>query len=429
MNTQTQLPPTDTQALPLGEQVVIVGIDWADREHAICLIDPQGRATVAQLPQSPEAIDEWAADLAGRFPGRTIAIAIEQSTGALVHALLKYEHLRIYPINPKQLARYREAISPSGSKDDPADARLLAQFLQHYGAQLRPLTPDTTATRKLGRLTEIRRKLVDERTRLTLQLRSTLKQYFPQLIELCPDPRPLLLELLQRWPTLALLQRVHPKTLRAFLRQHGLANEDRQTEFIQAVRGAVPLTRDEAVVEPNALYATLLARQIQELSRTITDLEQQISAETQQHPDQQIFRSLPGAGEALVPRLLVAFGTDRERFSSAEQMQCYTGIAPVTRQSGKSRRVSCRYACPKFLRQTFHEFADQARKWSSWSAAYYRQKRDAGCRHQAAVRALAFKWIRIMFHLWKTRSTYHEGTYIDQLRKRNSPLVKFLNPA
>jgi transposase len=423
MNTQSHLPPPDSQ--PFSGKGVIVGIDWADREHAVCLIDPHGRITLETLPQSPEAIDEWAGKLAARFPGQVIAIGIEQSKGALVHALLKYEHLRLYPVNPKQLARYREAINPSGSKDDPADARLLAQFLQHYGAQLRPLIPDTAATRQLGRLAEIRRKIVDERTRLTLQLSSTLKQYFPQLIELC-STQPLLLDVLLRWPTLALLKRVHVRTLRAFLKEHGLTNEERQTEFIQAVRGAVPLTRDEAVIEPNALYSSLLARQIQELSRTIAELEKQIAVKTQKHPDQHIFRALPGAGDALVPRLIVAFGTVRERYTSAEQMQCYSGIAPVTRQSGKSSHVSCRYACPKFLRQTFHEFADQARKWSSWSAAYYRHKRDTGCRHQAAVRALAFKWIRIMFHLWKTRSTYDESFYIQQLRKRNSPVVKFL---
>src|SRR5579864_5140950 len=231
MNTQIHLPPADNH--PLSGRGVAVGIDWADREHVACLIDPHGRATVHPLPQTPEAIDEWAIELAGRFPGQIIPIAIEQSKGALVHALLKYEHLQLYPINPKQLARYREAINPSGSKDDPTDARLLAQFLQHYGAQLRPLKPDTAATRKLGRLAEIRRKIVDERTRLTLQLHSLLKQYFPQLIELCPGP--LMLHLLLRWPTLVLLKRVHVRTLRAVLKEHGLANEERQTEFIQAV--------------------------------------------------------------------------------------------------------------------------------------------------------------------------------------------------
>lgn len=427
MKTQSHPTPPDSQ--PLADHPVLVGIDWADREHVVCLIDPHGRTQIQTLPQSPEAIDEWAADLAGRFPRRTVAIAIEQSKGALVHALLKYEHLRLYPINPKQLARYREAVSPSGSKDDPADARLLAQFLQHYGATLRPLKPDTPATRKLGRLTEIRRKIVDERTRLTLQLQGTLKQYFPQLLEWCPRQLPLMLVCLVRWPTLALLQRVHPRTLRAFLQERGIRNEERQTEFIQAVRAAVPLTRDEAVIEPNSVYAALLARQIQELSKTIADLEKQIEAETEQHPDQHLFRALPGAGDALVPRLIVAFGTDRDRFESAAEVQCYSGIAPITRQSGKSRHVSCRHACPKFLRQSFHEFANQACKWSPWSAAFYRSKRAAGCRHQAAVRALAFKWIRILFHLWKTRTIYNENHYIQQLRKRNSPVVKFLEIA
>lgn len=426
MNAQSQLPPPETLSR-LGP--IIVGIDWADREHAVCLVDPQGRETVSSLPQSPEDIDEWASELAVRFPGQVIDVALEQSKGALVYALLKYEHIQLYPINPKQLARYREALSPSGSKDDPSDARLLAQFLQHHQALLRPLKPDTVATRKLASLAEMRRKIVDERTRLTLQLHSALKQYFPQLIDLGPHRLALQLELLLRWPTLASLKRVHPKTLRTFLRKHGLRQEERQTDFIESIRGAVPLTRDEAIIEPQALYASLLARQIQQLSRTIIDFEKQIAVSTQKHPDQHIFRALPGAGDALVPRLIAAFGTDRERFDSAEQVQCYSGIAPITKQSGKSRYVCARFACPKFLRQTFHEFADQARKWSSWSAAFYRHKRESGFRHQAAVRALAFKWIRIIFQLWKTRDIYDEARYIQRLRQRNSPIVKLLNSA
>jgi transposase len=427
MKAQIQLPPPTTPSVSAPQ--VLVGIDWADLEHAVCLIDPQGRATITTLAQSPETIDEWASELASRFPGQTIAIAVEQSKGALVFALLKYEHLQLYPVNPKQLARYREAINPSGGKNDPGDARLLAQFLQHYQAQLRPLKTDTMATRKLGNLVQIRREIVNDRTRLTLKLRSTLKLYFPQLVELCPTQLSLLIELVLRWPTLALLKRVHVKTLRAFLKQQGVANEERQTKFIQAVRAAVPLTHDNAIIEPYSIAATLAARQIQDLSQAITEVEQQIMTETQQHPDQHIFRALPGAGDALVPRLIVAFGTDRERFQSAEEVQSYSGIAPITKQSGKVRHVSRRYACPKFLRQTFHEFADQARKWSSWSVAFYQYKREAGFRHHAAVRALAFKWIRIMYHLWKTKSTYDEGVYIEKLKKSKSPIVKFLKSA
>ncbi len=348
----------------LGSDTIAVGIDWADREHVVCVIDQNDRPKIDTLQQSPQAIDDWVAELVRRFPGKTIAVAIEQSKGPLIHALMNYEQLLLYPINPKQLSRYRDALHPSGCKDDPGDAKLLAQFLKLHAEQLRPWKPDTEATRKLARYTEIRRKIVDERTRLTLQLGSTLKQYFPLMTELFPRKLPL-----------------------------------------------------------------MLARQIQDLDQTIGQLDEQIAASTAKHPDRKIFRALPGAGDALVPRLIVAFGTDRDRYDCAEEIQCQSGIAPVTRRSGKTLHVSRRYACPKFLRQTFHEFADHARKWSTWSAAFYRQKREAGYKHHAAVRALAFKWIRIIFRLWKTNSIYDEAQYIQQLKKRNSPLVKFIENA
>ncbi len=422
MNKQSQ--QTDTpQNL---SDAVVVGIDWADREHVVCIIDRNDRTTIETLKQSPQAIDAWVAELRRRFPGKTIAIALEQSKGALIHALMKYEHLVLYPINPKQLSRYRDAIHPSGSKNDPGDAKLLAWFLKRHADQLRPWKPDTEATRKLARYTEIRRKIVEERQRLAQQLGSLLKGYFPLMLELFPSKPPLMMALIKRWGSLEKLKRVHPKTLRTFLKENGMRDQDKQTQLIEAVRAAVPLTRDKAIIEPNALYAQMLAGQIQNLSNTLKQLEEDIATAVAAHPDEKIFRALPGAGDALVPRLIAAFGSDRDRYDSAEEIQCYSGIAPVTRQSGKTRHVSRRHACPKFLKQTFHEFADHSRKWSPWSAAFYHQKRAAGCRHQAAVRALAFKWIRIIFRLWKTNTIYNEDLYIQQLKKRNSPIVKFL---
>ena len=122
-------------------------------------------------------------------------------------------------------------------------------------------------------------------------------------------------------------------------------------------------------------------------------------------------------------------GSDRERFASARDVQCYCGIAPVTKKSGNSCSVRRRFACPKFLRQTFHEFADHARKWSPWSKAYYEYLLAKGTKHNAAVRALAFKWIRIIFRMWKERTTYDESTYLKQLQKKNSPCLKFLEKA
>ena len=410
----------------LSADAVIVGIDWADTEHVLCLIGPDGRLEIDTLQQSPEAIDEWAAGLQRRFPGQTIAVALEQSKGPLIHALMKYEHLRLYPINPKQLARYREALSPSGGKHDPADAALLAQFLQHHPGRLRPWKPDTTATRKLAGYTELRRKIVEERKRLGQQLTSRLKLYFPLAAGLFPRNIERTAALLKRWGTLAKLKRAHPQTLRTFLKQQGVRNDQQRTELIATIRAAVPLTTDEAIIEPNALFAGLLAKQIEQLNQIIDEFDKQIAELVAAHGDAALYRRLPGAGDALVPRLIVALGSDRDRYQSAEEIQCHSGIAPVTRQSGKTRRVSRRYACPKFLRQTFHEFADHARKWSAWSKAFYKMKRAAGFHHHAAVRALAYKWIRVIFHLWKTRTMYDENVYIEQLRKRNSPVIKFL---
>lgn len=418
-----------TDAPPELADAVIVGIDWADAEHVVCLIQADGRGEIDTLEQSPEVIDAWAADLQRRFPGKTIAVALEQSKGALMYALMKYEHILPYPINPKQLARYREALHPSGGKDDPTDAALLAQFLKHHASQLRPWKPDTTATRKLAAYAEFRRKIVEERKRLTQQLTSRLKQYFPLAAQLFPRNLERTAALVKRWSTLTKLRRAHPRTLRDFLKQQGMRNDERRTELIETIRAAVPLTTDAAIVEPNAMFAESLAKQIEQVNKTIDQFDEQIAELVAAHDDAALYRALPGAGAALVPRLIVALGSDRGRYGSAEEIQCYSGIAPVTRQSGKTRHVSRRYACPKFLRQTFHEFADHARKWSRWAKAFYEMKRSAGCKHHAAVRALAYKWIRIIYHLWKTHTLYDENVYIEQLKKRNSPVINFLETA
>ncbi len=407
---------------------VFVGIDWAENEHVVCILADDGPPTHHLLPQDPEAIAECVASLKARFPGRTIGIAVEQSRGALMHVLLGFPGLALYPINPKQLAHYRTAFSPSGAKNDPGDALLLATFLREHQGRLRRLVPDDPATRKLARLVELRRREVEERKRTVQQLTACLKLYFPLVLQLFGSrlTGKLVPALLKRWPSLAELKRVHPKTWRKFLAEHGVRSHDQQTELFRQIRAAVPLTTDEAITLPQGLYAQSLARRLVELSDSIAAFDEQIAAVVATHPDEPLFRSLPGAGDVLVPRLIAAFGSDRSRFENAQEVQTASGIAPVTKHSGKTRQVVKRFHCPKFLRQTFHEFADQARKWSPWSRAFYRMKRAAGFRHQAALRALAFKWIRILFRLWQTRTLYNENQYLNQLRRRGSPILQFL---
>jgi transposase len=407
------------------EFAAFVGIDWADEEHAVCVLDgPRLRREV--LPHTPEAIAAWAAGLAREFGSRPVAVMVEQSRGALLHALMQYPQLVLFPVNPKQAARYREALVHSGKKDDPTDAECLARFVREHHRELRAWQPDDAATRQLAQLVELRRKAVESRKQTTQQWEARLKQYFPLALDL--GDAALASALVERWPTHQALARANPATLRKFFAQHGRRNEDQVNELIARIRAAAPLTTDRAIIDPSALAVKFLVQELRVLEAAVAEFDAAITQCFAAHPDAELFRSPPGAGAALAPRLLVAFGTDRGRFATADEVQAYSGIAPVTRRSGKSCRVSKRYFCNKFLRQTFHEFADHARKWSTWSKAYYDHLRTRGHRHHAAVRSLAFKWIRILFRCWKNRQPYDEARYLKQLQAKGAPYLQNLQP-
>jgi len=193
-------------------------------------------------------------------------------------------------------------------------------------------------------------------------------------------------------------------------------------KLLDAIAQAQPLTRDRALLEASVLMTQTLVEQLRAVHTALARLDAAQEKLFAQHPDQDLFGRLPGAGEALAPRLAAAFGTDRQRYQSAEEIQQFSGIAPVTEASGKLRWVHWRMACPKFLRQTFHEFADASRKKSLWAQAYYQQRRQQGASHHSAVRALAYKWIRILYRCWQSHTPYDEAVYLAALRRRHSPL-------
>lgn len=164
-------------------------------------------------------------------------------------------------------------------------------------------------------------------------------------------------------------------------------------------------------------------RQLQVVQRTVQTYDEQIERAMAKHPDRCLFTNLPGAGDVLAPRLLAALGSRRDRFPSPAALQRYSGVAPVTKQSGGRRHVHRRYMCPKFLRQSFHEFAHESIRYCRWAAAYYLQQRLKGANHHMAVRALAFKWQRIIWRCWQNRTVYDDSHYEAALRRSKSPLT------
>jgi len=401
-----------------------IGIDWADTKHDVCL-QAAGceRREFTSLPHQVGEIERWARALHQRFGG-PIAIALELAQGPIVYALQKHDFLVLYPINPSTLAKYREAFTPSRAKDDPRDAELALDLLLRHPDRFQPLRPQSVELRALATLVEQRRELVNDRVRITNRLRSTLKQYYPQVLEWFDRINtPLFCDFITRWPTLEQVKRARKSTLERFFRQHSMRFPQVLENRCQAIKAATPLTRDVAVITPYRLHALVLAEQLRMILQAIRRYDEEITHLAPQHPDYPLFSALPGAGPSLAPRLLVAFGEQRERFASAAEMQQYSGVAPVTERSGRKHWVHWRWQCPTFLRQTFVEWAAQTVNKSFWASAYYRQQKAKGASHQAAVRALAFKWIRILYCCWQTRTPYDELTYLEALRRRNSPLL------
>jgi transposase len=405
-----------------------VGIDWADTKHDICLqAGDDNHRQFDCIPHQVDRIDEWAKALHLRFGG-PIAVALELAKGPIVSALLKYDFFVLFPINPSTLAKYRVAFKPSRAKDDPTDAELALDLLLRHPERFTALRPQSVAMRSLLSLIEQRRDLVNDKTRFTNRLCNTLKQYYPQALEWFEQRDTLLFcDFLTRWPTLLSAKRARKTTLEAFFYAHNGRRATLIEARLASIRAASALTEDAGIIEPCRLHALALVEQLRTVLSVIDRFDKEIERVASALPDYALFRGLPGAGPHLAPRLLAAFGEQRERFHGADELQKYSGIAPVTERSGKKSWVHWRWQCPTFLRQTFVEWAGQTINKSFWAGAFYRQQRAKGSTYQAAVRALAFKWIRILYRCWQTRTLYDETTYLNALRKRGSPLLKNLD--
>ena len=407
------------------EFTAFIGIDWADAKHDICL-QSQGSdiREFSVLSHNMVKIDEWAQALYKRF-GSPIAVAVELSKGPIIYALQKYDVFIIFPINPSTLATYRSAINPSGAKDDPTDAQFALDLMLRYPTKFKQLRPQSVEIRKLMFLVEQRRKFIDDKRRFANRLINTLKQYFPQMLEWFTHRDSLLFcNFILRWPTLQKLKRAHESTVINFFHANNARKVDLINLRIAGIKSSIPLTEDIAVISAHQLQAIGNAKQMIETIKIIKTFDEEIDNTFHLLADAELFSDLPGAGPQLAPRLLVAFGEERDRYSSASEVQQTAGIAPVTERSGQKCWVHWRWQCSKFLRQTFIEWAAKTIDKSYWAGIYYQKMRAKGNSHQAAIRALAYKWIRILYSCWKHKKHYNEVTYLNSLKKRNSPLLQ-----
>ena len=409
---------------------LVVALDRSDTTAAVAVFNlTSGALTQAEISTAPEVLEAWWSKLRADHPTARIAVAFEQPAPNLLAFFAARAPAAILPLNPSAIWAYRQSLTVSRARTDASDARDIARFVALHADALTPWRAPDPALRQLDCLGQARRKWVEQRTAVTNRLQALLKRYYPQALQLMHEDiwRPMNLAFLRRWPTPQKLKVVRPAVLTNFFHAHGSRSETRQAERVATIRALVPLCGDSAVLTECELELEVLLDQIEALNRAVSRYDAAIAELFSSFgAEAAIFRELPGAGPALAPRLFAAVARHAGECPHAHDFAALSGMAPVTDQSGKTRRVYRRLRCNHFLRQTLHEWAKESWKHSEWAAAFVTLHRARGKRFHSIIRMLAVKWIRILWRCWQDRRCYDEIAYIKCLRQRGSPLCQYL---
>lgn len=386
---------------------MFTGIDWASDEHAVCVIDADGRVVDRfTIGHTADGFERLIRRLARHGDPADLPIAIERPDGRLVDRLLDAGH-PVVPVKTTAIKAWREAEVGSGAKSDPGDARVIADYLRLRRHDLRVLRPFSAETRALRVVVRARGDLVDARIAAANQLAATLAAFWPGAGELFADVwSEIALAFLERYPTPASAAHLGEGRMAAFLRQHGYSGRRSPAELLERLRSAPAGLADgpESAARRDAVLA--MVRLLRALNRSIKDLDRSVVAHLDEHPDAVVFRSLPRAGQVSAAQMLAEWGDCREAYDGPEAVAALSGMAPVTRRSGKHLAVGFRWACNTRFRNAMARFADNSRHASPWAAQVYAAALDRGADHPHAVRILARAWIRVIFRCWQDGVAY-----------------------
>ncbi len=388
-----------------------LGIDWADSEHAVWVIDEAGtKVTALTVKQTAAGLSDFGRWLhERRAQGIELWAAIERPEGRLVDFLLDHGVV-VYPINPKALDRARDRFRMSAAKSDPFDARVLAEFLRTDHSHLRPLRPNSEPAQELKLLTRDYQRQVRQQTRLLNQLTATLKEYYPRPLEVFQDlTTALARDFLLLYPTPAALAALTLSQWKKFARAHhlGAARIAELWEKLQPPQVPVP----PHVVRAKARLVRALVQQVGMTVRSVEEYREAVEAFFATLPAAEWARTLPvGKTGTTVPRLVAELGDAAGRWQSYQHLQAHAGSVPVTKSSGTQYWVQFRFACNTALRAAVHQLAFLSLTRSEWARAYYGAYLKRGHTHHEALRALGAKWLKILFVLW-TRQVPYDETY------------------
>lgn len=389
------------------EPMLFVGIDWASEEHAVCVLEPSGRKLRSfTVTHSRDGLERLAKRLAELGPAATMPVAIERPDGRLVDALLEAGH-PVAPVQPNAIKAWRDGEVLSGAKTDPGDAELIAEHLRLRAHRLGVLQPFSDETRALRAVVRARHDLVGHRVAAHNQLEASLDAFWPGAKAVFADvTSEIALAFLERYPTPASARLLGEKRLAAFLIKHGYSGRRPAAELLERLRAAPQGIAAGAESQARRDAVLGYVRVIRSLNTSIKQLNRSVVAHLGEHPDNEIFTSLPRSGRVNAAQMLAEWGDCREAYDDPEAVCALAGLAPVTKKSGKHQAVAFRWACNTRFRRAVTTFADNSRHDSAWAADIYQRAIARGCDHPHAVRIVARAWVRVIWRCWTDRAPH-----------------------
>ncbi len=385
----------------LPDALFFTGIDWASETHAVCVLDAAGKIVAEfAIEHSADGIATLIRRLARYGAPGDLPVAIERPDGRLVDLLLEAGH-PVVPVKPNAIKTWRDGEVLSGAKSDAGDAAVIAEYLRLRAHKLTVVAPYSDDTRALRTVVRTRGDLVEMRVAATNQLSALLEAHWPGARAIFADVEsPISLEFLTRYPTPAAAAHLGEKRMAAFLVKHGYCGRRTAAQLLARLRAAPAGTSREALTEALRDAVLAAAGVLQALNASVKTLDRSVAAHLGEHPDGAIFTSLPRSGQINAAQVLAEWGDCREAYAAPDSVAALAGVTPVTKESGKHRSVSFRWACNKRFRAAVTTFADNSRHASPWAAKIYDDARAAGKDHPHATRVLARAWIRVIYRCW-----------------------------
>jgi transposase len=395
-------------------------VDWADEFHQVWVCDAEGKKVAEmKVEQSPKGMSEFGRWLHERqAQGIELWAAIEKPQGIVVDFMLDHGVV-VYPVNPKALDRARDRFRMSQSKSDSFDAYVLAQYLRTDHAHLRALEPSSEQAQELKMLTRDHHRLMRHKTRLINQIEVTLKEYYPRPLEVFSNlESKIAMDFLTQYPTPRALSDLSRRKWNRFATREHHLGEARCKELWEKL-SQPQLAIPEHVVRAKAQLLLVLVAQLKTLAQAVESYSEEVQRFFASMPAAKLAQTLPGGKSGtIVPMLWAELGDAKSRWQSFRHLQAEAGGVPVTKSSGKSHVVLFRYACNKLMRYASYWLSFNSLNRCEWANKYYRDQRAKGHRHPQALRALAAKWLKIIFIMWRDDKPYDENYHLANIARQ-----------